>query len=194
MIRLSTVTKQYKPVILALAILLSACHSNRGIQPSSGETYLARTDGKNLLSKKEASRLFSAIYESDNDWRRLGVPLSLRVMEPKGFSISGTATMVHEESVFISFRMLGFEVAQIFIVNDQILAVDKYHKKYFAEPLTELVKNYGFNLSNLQSLLIGAPFVAGQAGSTVAIPEFEFTPAETTGGRRENLFGLPPHL
>lgn len=73
--------------------------------------------------------------------------------------------MVRDRCIDLSFRMLGFEVARVWITPDSLVAASRPKKVYLAESLSKVTSGLPVNLGNLQDLLIGRPFIPG--GSTV---------------------------
>lgn len=58
---------------------------------------------------------------------------------PKRISASGTMTMTRGKDISISMRVLGIEVATLYITGDSVIALDKWHKYYLAESVESLL-------------------------------------------------------
>lgn len=86
-------------------------------------------------------------------WHDMYAPVSIRLSEPMQLSISGRATLVRGESIHMSMRMLGIEVAIVHIDNDSTWVVDKYHKIMCVEPTANLLRGRKVTLTDLQELL-----------------------------------------
>ncbi len=119
---------------------------------------------------------FAAILQADDQWTRVKLPVTLGVENPGRFSVTGTAQIERGESVFVSFRMLGFEVAQLYVTDERVMLIDKYHRKYVEEPTSTLLKGVDISIDDVQSLLLGQPFVAGSGnrGVSRAVESFTF--------------------
>lgn len=113
-------------------------------------------------------RYNSLISNSYKDWSTLSAPVKIEIDKPKRFSISGRAYMERDKSVLISLRFLGMEVGTVYIDNDSLFITEKIHKYYVAEDVKSLLGGYPLTIADLQSLLIGQPFVAGQGRLTAA--------------------------
>ena len=114
-------------------------------------------------------------------WSSVYMPVRLKVSGPAQLSLSGRATMQRGEKLYVSFRMLGMEVASIYADKDSVFITDKYHKWLFAEDLGRLSERYGVTLSNLQDILLGRPALLGSDDITPANSnQFLITPI--TGG------------
>lgn len=125
------------------------------------------------------SDAFTALAGSvSGEWTDVRMPVTLSLESPKSISISGTATLVRDSSIYISLRMLGFEVVQLSIDGDSIHAVDKFNKRYVAESVPELLKGVELSVGNLQSMLMGRPFKPGTDGFTAEMfPDFNISGA-----------------
>lgn len=102
-----------------------------------------------------------ALGEKYQSWETLYVPFTMRCEKPVSMSISGRATMVRDSYVHMSMRMLGFEVAVVYIDNDSVVVADKYHKIVVSEPIDALTARTGLTLGNIQDLLLGRAIYPG---------------------------------
>lgn len=96
------------------------------------------------------------------DWNDVEIPVELELLKPREFSVSGRATMVKNQSIYISIRVLGFEAANIYVNNDSIHATYKLGKLYIAEDVKKLLKGYPVSVGDLQNLILGRAFVIGK--------------------------------
>lgn len=88
-------------------------------------------------------------------WHDLRIPVSIAIESPVILSVSGRATMVRDSLVDISMRVFGFEVASARVTPDSVFLVDKYHKYYFAEPLSQFLGGRDLSLGDIQNMLLG---------------------------------------
>lgn len=108
------------------------------------------------------AKSFSNLAETNNgNWTDVKMPVVLTLNSPKKISISGIATIVNNESLFMSLRFMGFEVVQLKLTRDSLVAVDKFNKRYVAEETTGLLNGVNLTIGNLQRLLLGQLFVPG---------------------------------
>lgn len=90
-------------------------------------------------------------------WSRVRVPVTLRVSSPAKLSVGATVTMIRDTSLTVSAKVLGMEVFVAQATNDSVLVVDKMHRQYFAQNITEFLANLPFNASTVQDILTGHP-------------------------------------
>jgi len=111
-------------------------------------------------------------------WTDLRVPVSVSISQPSSFRVGGVMTMVNGKDIHISLRMLGFEVGAAYITADSVYAYAKLQRVYVAESISRVLGGLDAGISDVQSLLIGAPLSLPQisAGSTVDI-----VTSDTTG-------------
>lgn len=110
-------------------------------------------------------------------WTDLSLPVTVSVTRPASLRVSGTMTMVNGKDIHISMRMLGFEVGAAYITSDSIYAYAKLQRVYVAESISRLLGGLDADISDLQSLLIGAPVTLPSpgAGSSVDIVTSDLT-------------------
>lgn len=162
--------KLIKSIFFAImVILVASCSSSRkGISSSKiGDS----TINVSRMTENDMKTALTSQLTLDQKWSRVRVPLSFTLKQPVYFSVNGTVVMEHDKKIQISFSMLGFEVALLYVDDEKLLIIDKYHKQYLSEPIDRLFSEYGFNLSNIQSLILGQPFILGQLSSQK--PDFE---------------------
>lgn len=142
---------------LCLIIAISGCRSSKSTSSNS--------ESKRIKKEQEDVNLklrFDSVASTYMNWSDIVVPVELNLIQPKEFSISGKATMIKDESIYISIRFLGFEAANIFINNDSIYATYKMGKIYLAENIKNLAKGYPIKLGNIQDMLLGRTFIVGE--------------------------------
>lgn len=143
---------------LTLALATSGCGSSKNASTTGQDgTAPAIARGATVEQRYE-----SLITNSYREWSTLSVPVKIELTKPKQFSISGRAYMERDKSVFISLRFLGMEVGTIFIDNDSLFLTEKIHKYYVAEGVKSLLGGYPLTVADIQSLLLGQPFLAGK--------------------------------
>lgn len=124
-----------------------------------------------------------ALIDDYPKWTSVYLPVRLKVSGPAQLSLSGRATMIRGEELYISFRMLGMEVASVYADKDSVFITDKYHKWLFGEDLSRISECYGITLSNLQDILLGRPALLGAENITAAnSDQFLITPIKGGGG------------
>ncbi len=143
--------------LLASAIIitlsLGACHSSKtsvqGQQPEQSDSRV-----KELSPSQRVGELIAS-YSHRNAWNDLTVPVKCAISSPKSISVSGRMTMVKDQSISISMRMLGFEVAGMYADRDSVFIYEKLNKSMVAEPMSRLTAATGLTLSDIQDLMTG---------------------------------------
>ena len=168
-------TYRYHTLLLAISLLLSACHTQTSVTgPREGETVVTPP------STATTSTLFSRMADTYAPWTDLYVPITLRLEAPKSMSVSGRATMVNGKEILISLRMLGMELAVIYINESKIYAVDKIHKQYIEEDLSRLLSGTDITISDVQNILLGRVTNFGKGTITEAdADDFTFLAADS---------------
>lgn len=131
----------------------------------------------NCGSTKQAAPISS--IDSYTGWKAVSMPVNVDLQKPMSLSASGRATLIKDSLVHISLRFIGMEVAVIRATPDSIFVVDKYHKKYFAEPTKDLLGSKWSHLSlfNLQNIMLGLEKVPSDAPARVTLENLTETPA-----------------
>lgn len=164
-------------MLTMLTLIAGACSSTKKTAPNT----------QNGSSKIEnAADYFSGITSDCSSWQQIKVPFNVSISQPTQISASGQAVMVRGKYINLSVRILGMEVAALYLTNDSILVVDRWNKRYISENLRQFLKGFPANISNLQDLLTGRPFVLGKEKLT----------AESLSGfnveQQGNTWGLQP--
>lgn len=126
-----------KKIFLLLAILLTAfCFDSC---KSSKQTV------------KPDNRVTSA------EWTRVRVPVNVRLTSPTNISVGATVTMIRDTSITVSAKVFGMEVFVAQATNDSVLIVDKMHRQYLGENLSDALAGLPINASYVQDILTGHP-------------------------------------
>lgn len=142
----------------------TGCRASKGA--SDSDAYSA---GEAQVSSVTGVHPLKAVADNYRGWTDVSVPVTLSLEVPKRMSVSARARMVRGRCIDLSFRMLGFEVARVWLTPDSVVAASRPKKVYLAESLSDLTSGLPVNLDNLQDLLMGRPFIPG--GSTVALAD-----------------------
>lgn len=112
-------------------------------------------------SKKNASESalekLTPIEEVESSvWKNVYAPITIDIIRPMQFTASGRITMVRGESIYLSIRMLGMEVANAYASPTQSVVAMKLPKKMAMEiPLTEKHQSAGVSFAEIQEALLG---------------------------------------
>lgn len=82
------------------------------------------------------------VAENVAPWRNVYLPVKVELLSPKRFAMSGRATMVWNESIYLSMRMFGFEVGTAYADSSEAVVTLRQPQKVMIElPLSDLLKN-----------------------------------------------------
>ena len=141
--------KLYSIILCVVLLAVTGCRSSKQTTSTT-----PTADGERSLSQH-----FETLAASYTDWEDVNIPVRLELESPKKMSISGRATMVRDKSVLISLRVLGMEVANLYITNDSVYATEKLHKYYIAEDVNSLRGEFPVSISDVQDMLLGQAFI-----------------------------------
>lgn len=164
-------------LLLVLAVGIASCSARReAAGTAAGHSAPHRSKpAKRIVEVAELAQTYSA-------WTTFSAPFSLSVASPMSMSVSGRAKMVRGECIYLSMRMVGFEVAAVYVTPDSCFFADKYHKVLLAEPLVSVTARTGLTLSDMQDILMGRAFYPGKGAlCDVDLPETLFSPMEQDG-------------
>lgn len=137
-------------VALVLTAAFSSCRTSKSVTEGAEQS---------AEYKSVADRMKAVIANGGNhEWQVLEVPVRVEISSPTNLSASAKAYLVPDSLLRLSVTILGFEVAQLQVTNDSIVAIDKYHKMYAAENLAKVLANVNVDMNSIQSLLLARPF------------------------------------
>lgn len=132
-----------------------------------------------LVSCRSKKAATSESYTSQpSEWTTLYAPIDLNLHNPSKMSMSTRATMRNGEYIHLSMRFLGMEMATLYLNNDSIFFVDKYHKYLFAEPLADVLgQNYStMTIGEIQNLFLGRTQITDNPNGQITPSNFVKTP------------------
>lgn len=98
------------------------------------------------------------IAQQETTWKNVTVPVKLELLEPQKVTLNGRATMVRGEYLYISVRMLGFEVAQLYVSPTEAdVVVKQLNKMWIQEPIGDKFARLNLPFSVLQEAMLGEP-------------------------------------
>lgn len=166
-------TLRYIPTLLLISLLLYGCRTQAPVKIPQGTLPELPT------STAATDELFDQIADSYADWTDLYAPITLRLEAPKELSVSGRATMVNGKEILISLRMLGMELAVIYLNESRVYAVDKIHKQYIEEDMGHLLSEMNITISDVQNILLGRLTSIGKGTVTrTEVADFTFLSAD----------------
>lgn len=150
--KLSKLTNIFLATFAGVVLLIvgAGCSSQRkAVAPAQGRVPPKRT------------QQVASLAETYKPWRDVYMPFNCRIAQPMGVNLSGRATMVAGECIYLSLRVLGMEVGQVWIDRDSAFVAEKLGKTLVAEPLGRLTARTGLDINDLQALLLGQAFYPG---------------------------------
>lgn len=159
------------------AAFIAGCHSNKGASGSGvlpeGDTIVAGSAGE--VQRASLPQRYVLLTNTWKPWRDIEMGVKFQLRAPAKLNAAGKIWMKRGEWISVSVRMIGIEVATLWLDKDSVVAVDKYHKKYISEPTSKLLGNAGVTISDIQDLLLGRAFLAGDGLATPdEVKKFDF--------------------
>lgn len=136
-------------VLTGLMFLLSSCGSHRTGVSSMQELTPSPLPGNPV----------AALAASAPTWTDMTAPVRMELSQPMRLTASGTAKMINSESVSVSIKVLGFEVASMYADTDSVIFLIRVNKTAYVESMDRFTGASGLNMSDLQAILLGRPFV-----------------------------------
>ncbi len=168
---MATTHKKITRTALFIALLLAAasCASHKNAQQTPASP--AKRPGVAAMRNAE----ISTVAETYSPWTTFYAPFNMRLSKPIGFNISGRATMIRDQAVQLSFRMLGMEVAVAYVTTDSAKIIDKFHKYIVALPFSSISAKTGLTVGDFQNILLGQAFYPGQGTIRPMTAETQFS-------------------
>lgn len=142
-------SRQLYLIVTILALLpFAACHTAK--EPSTSR----QPAGEMTLHER-----FDLLASSYTEWEDVTVPVKVELTSPKRLSVSGRAVMERGKSIFISLRVFGMEIGNLYVAGDSVYAVDKIHKYIVAEKISHFLGGFPLTISDMQDLLLGQAFL-----------------------------------
>lgn len=147
-------------VIAALALIATGCRAKQQVittdYPKTDTTTVTATT--NPLETR-----LNTFAAGQMGWNTLQTGGNVKVVGAKSFSSSMQMRMIRGKAIYISLRpIIGIEVGKIVITNDSVLVVDKYHKRYLAEPVSLIANGVPVTVNEMQDIFLGRAFILGQ--------------------------------
>lgn len=144
-------------IALALALLVLASASCRSNRESISGSSLPTAPGAQTTPES----VLEATAMSYTAWQDVEIPVKISLEKPTRFSASGKAMMVNGRSIEFSLRKLGFEVARIYLDNENIVVISKPLRIAYKEQSSVFTHYTGLSIADLQSALLGRVFYPG---------------------------------
>lgn len=171
----SSFSRLHIALSVLILMIMAGCSSHKNTSNTPFEGSGATTPTTTPSKAPEAVDL----ADTYRHWTSFYAPFSMELSQPLSFNLSGRATMVNGEAVNLSLRILGMEVAIVYIDKNEAILVDKFHKQYVKAPLASLTSRTDITLADLQAILLGQAVYPGKG-------------ALNSGMKPEKLFSMSP--
>lgn len=148
-------------LMCGLQMLSTGCSSQRSANKKNIEAEVPAE-----VALQTPGQRYSELCRTYGDWQDVALPVKVSLRAPKSISLSARAEMKRGSWIYMSVRMLGFEVASLWVDNDSVHAIDRYHKAYVSEGMNRVFGGRGVTINDVQDLLLGRGFVVGSEGGT----------------------------
>lgn len=159
--------KNYLNIIIAILLVssIAGCRSQKGATSEGSETPEGTVVAPTYMNLNSR---YTMLTESWKQWSDMESSIKISLTSPAKLNAAGKVWMKRGEWISMSIRMLGFEVATLWVDRDSIVAVDKFHKKYVSESTSKLLGDSNVTLEDMQDLLTGRAFIVGKGTARVA--------------------------
>ena len=149
--------QRYSFFLIGIFILLSGCKTTH---PSTSIALSQMGKEERIASIQYQAIPFNTLSSS--------LRFSIQPGRKKGTtSANAQLRIIKDQIIQLSLRIpiLGTEVARISITPEQIIIIDRSHKRYVSESMQKLrqMTNFDFDFYNLQALFTNQLFIAGQS-------------------------------
>lgn len=164
---------------ILLAVILTASIAGCRSQKETASAGSDLRQGVTVPANTALNSRYTMLTESWKPWSDVEVGVKVSLTSPTKLNAAGKAWMKRGEWISISVRMLGFEVATLWVDRDSVVAVDKFHKKYVSQPTKKLLGDANVTIEDIQDMLMGRAFIAGRGTASVADRKlFDFEQAD----------------
>lgn len=161
----------FLPIFLLGIILAAGCSSTK--RATSAEKADEKAESLN------ESVLMSGLMEKiiDEDWLQARARVSADLNGDK-YDVTANIYYQKNEVIMVSARMLGFELARLFITPDSALILSRLDRTYLSYDMDQLGRLVGFpvDMSIVENMLLGNPYLgddiqwrAGESGEKVRL-------------------------
>jgi len=140
-----------------LALTASSCKGTKGV--------VSTPAGEDKISGMSLDLLNSGLQgaQINEPWMQ-GKARVAANLNGDQYNVTATINMQRDESIFVSVRKLGFELARLIVSTDTIIAINRLERNYMLYSMKEFGEFIGFpvNLNLLQEMLLGNPYLGDQ--------------------------------
>lgn len=135
-------------------LIFPACKTTKSIASKEVKTTSAVTQTIEQVQKNQPQYLTANVNKMSMEMN----------MNNRRVSASASCKIRKDSAMFISFQILGFEVAKAELMPDSIKVIDKYNRRYYVSDYSYFGKRFGVDVDfySLQSLFTAQLFCIGQ--------------------------------
>lgn len=132
-----------------------------------------------ILASCHSKRNVTTYSEQNDSWTTLYASVDVDMTKPMDMGCSSRLTMENGKYIHLSMRFMGMEVASLYMNNDSIYFVDKYHKYIFAEPLDYVLgETYShLTIKDIQRIFLGQKLISETENVVIHPENYVETPA-----------------
>lgn len=152
----------FSAIVIVLLSVLSGCRSSKSLIGQSGLDYSTMTLDERVHE----------VAAANIPWTQLNVPLKLSMKSPEKLSAGGRIYMRRNHDIYITLRVLGMEVANMYVNSDSVFVADKVHKYYIAESIDKIFAGASLSIGDIQDALLGRAFVNNRGTLTDSLLQY----------------------
>lgn len=187
---------KYITFLTAIVILAASFSSCRTTKTASGNT-AQETSNIEIETAPAEKYLYTAstVAETLPQWTDFSASGNITIRTGSSLKSAMLLRMERGKYISISLRpILGIEVGKLYIDNDSVTVVDKYHNLYLKEAISDFI-GQDISLEALQCLLLARPFLADKGQLTDRnAKSFKATPTADDGSWRLSPAKQPDRL
>jgi len=136
-------------IAVALLTALTGCRTSQ-------QAAITQPHGTASMSLPERAR---DVVAGNMPWSQINLPVKIAVRSPQKISMSGRVYMRRDRDIYITLRVFGMEVVNMYVNSDSIYASDRLHKYYMAESIKDMFAGASLSIGDLQDALLGRAFI-----------------------------------
>lgn len=177
--RHSTILSAFTATFAFILLMgLAGCRSSKSIVDQSMLDFSSLTLGERLQE----------VAAANCPWTQLNLPLKVSLKSPEKMSLSGRIYMRRNHDIYITLRVLGIVVANMYVNTDSIYVADKAHKYYLAEPIDKIFAGASLSIGDIQDALLGRAFINNRGTLTA-----DLLNQVTVADGENNSWAITPH-
>lgn len=167
---------------LIIALTLVSCGSTKGLHSGTSDA----------TGDASAVRYARQVIATSPSVKAITAHAKVRLQAmDKDITLNGNLRMMRDDVIQLSVSMLGFEIGRMEFTKDEVLIVDRAHRRYVRVPYSEVdfLQSTSLDFSSLQAIFWHQLFAPGTQDVSTALSLF--TKAESGGHTLLSLKSAP---